>query len=132
MKWWPVLLLSGCVSSGALGPLPTVNGDAAEIVVIRDTRFVAAGATIIVALDGSPVFGLDGGEHVILKVAPGEHHIGKGARLGTSDRFVMVDVKAGRRYYVQLQPTLEAGVVPTPLAPQQGEALMAQTKRVGP
>lgn len=58
-----LLVCAGCVSHGALGPLPAVDpANSAEIAVIRDHLFVGAAGTVRIQLDGVPLYGLDAGE----------------------------------------------------------------------
>jgi hypothetical protein len=69
------LTLAGCASHGRVGALPPIPDpkQAAEIIVIRDHRFFGAALTVTVVLDGVPLYGIDAGEHVILRVPVGEH-----------------------------------------------------------
>jgi hypothetical protein len=126
-----LIALAGCVTHGRMGALPSVPnpGEAAEIVVIRDHRILGAALTITVVLDGVPLYGVDAGEHVILRVAPGEHVIAASHSLAI-DRSIMIDAQPRRRYYLRLQPSFGSGMVPTPVAASDGEALLATTTRV--
>jgi hypothetical protein len=69
------LTLAGCAGHGRVGALPTIPDakQAAEIIVIRDHRFLGAALTVTIVLDGVPLYGIDAGEHVILRVPAGEH-----------------------------------------------------------
>jgi len=126
-----LIALAGCVTHGRMGALPAMpsSGEAAEIVEVRDHRILGAALTISVVLDGVPVYGIDAGEHVILRVPPGEHVIATSHSLAI-DRSIMIDAQPGRRYYLRLQPSMGSGMVPTPVAASDGEALMAKTTRV--
>jgi hypothetical protein len=125
------LTLAGCAAHGRVGTLPTLPDPklAAEIIVIRDHRFLGAAGTITVVLDGVPVYGIDAGEHVILRVPAGEHVVAASHSLAI-DRSIMIDAQAGRRYYVRLQPSMGSGMVPTLVAASQGENLLTKTTRV--
>jgi hypothetical protein len=125
------LLLTGCATHGPLGSMPVTDpSTASEIVVIRDHRFLGAAGTVTVALDGVPVYGIDAGEHVILRVPAGEHVIAATHRMAI-DRSIMIEAQPGRRYYLRLQPSMGSGMVPTPVAASEGEALMTTTTRIG-
>jgi hypothetical protein len=126
-----VLTFAGCAAHGRVGVLPTIPDpkQAAEIIVIRDHRFLGAAGTITVVLDGVPVYGIDAGEHVILRVPAGEHVVAATHSLAI-DRSVMIEAQPGRRYYVRLQPSMGSGMVPTPVAASQGEELLTKTTRV--
>ena len=125
------LTVEGCATHGRVGALPTISDpkQAAEIIVIRDQRFLGAAATITVVLDGVPVYGIDAGEHVILRVPAGEHVVAATETLAI-DRSIILDAQPARRYYLRLQPTTGSGTVPTPVAASQGEELLARTTRV--
>jgi hypothetical protein len=64
--------------SWLIGSLPTVSDptDAAEIVVIRENRFTGSALTDPITLDGVEIHGLRVGEHVVMKVNPGDHIVG--------------------------------------------------------
>jgi len=70
-----VLVLTGCTAHGLVGPLPTLSDpeQAAEIVVIREWRYIGGGANFTVVLDGVPLYGIAVDEHVLLRVPPGDH-----------------------------------------------------------
>jgi hypothetical protein len=71
-------LLTGCVSQGLIGPLPTVSDkdNAAEIIVIRESRVLGSMQTLPVTLDGVRIYGLGSGEHAVMAVNPGDHIVG--------------------------------------------------------
>jgi Protein of unknown function (DUF2846) len=125
------LTLAGCAGHGRVGALPTIPDakQAAEIIVIRDHRFLGAALTVTIVLDGVPLYGIDAGEHVILRVPAGEHVVATSHSLAI-DRSIMIDAQAGRRYYLRLQPAMGSGMVPTPVAAAQGQELLAKTTRV--
>jgi hypothetical protein len=110
-----VLTLAGCAGHGRVGALPTIPDakQAAEIIVIRDHRLLGAALTVTIVLDGVPLYGIDAGEHVILRVPTGEHVVATSHSLAI-DRSIMIDAQAGRRYYLRLQPAMGSGMVPTP------------------
>ena len=125
------LTVEGCSTHGRVGALPTISDpkQAAEIVVMRDQRFLSAAGTITVVLDGVPVYGIDAGEHVILRVPAGEHVVAAIEGLAFT-RSIMLDAQPGRRYYLRLQPIVASGTVPIPIAAPQGEELLTKTARV--
>jgi hypothetical protein len=127
-----ILLVAGCVTHGRIGAMPAVPrfDEAAEIVVIRDHRIFGGALTVSVVLDGVPVYGIDAGEHVILRVPAGEHLIAASHSLAIDSVNHMIDAQPGRRYYMRLQPTMGSGMVPTPVAAPEGEALMVKTTLV--
>jgi len=43
--------------------------------VILEWRFIGGGANVTIVLDGAPVYGIAVDEHVVLRVAPGEHAV---------------------------------------------------------
>ena len=125
------LTVEGCRTHGRVGALPTISDPklASEIIVIRDQRFVSAAGTITVVLDGVPVYGIDAGEHLILRVPAGEHVVAAIESLAI-DRSIMLDAQPGRRYYLRLQPMVGDGTVPIPVTAPQGEELLTKTTRV--
>lgn len=125
------LIVEGCATHGRIGALPTIADPkrTAEIVVIRDQRFLSAAGTITVGLDGVPVYGIDAGEHVILPVPAGEHVVAATESLAI-DQSMMLDAQPGRRHYVRLQPMVGSGTVPILVAAPQGEELLTRTAHV--
>lgn len=97
-----LLALGGCVASGPLAVLPTVApDDAAQIVVVRPWGFTAALSTVVITLDGLPVWGLDNDEHIRLSVPPGEHIIG--VRFGAGGNpTVTLQTERRRTYYLRV------------------------------
>lgn len=130
------LLLTGCVSTGTLGPLPAVSdvSNAAEIVVGRERRFVGSGNTLPVTLDGVRLFGLRVGEHVVVKVDPGDHIVGTqymGLTFGWEDVTVVVRAEPKGRYYFRIDPAMGQALL-NPISAEAGRALMSNTARVSP
>ena len=125
------LTIEGCATHGRVGALPTSSDltQAAEIIVIRDQRFVSAAGTIRIVLDGVPVYGIDAGEHVILRVPAGEHVVAAIESLAI-ERSIMLDAQPGWRYYLRLQPIVGSGMLPTPIAAPQAKELLTKTARV--
>jgi hypothetical protein len=125
------LTIDGCATHGRVGALPTISDpqQAAEIIVIRDQRFVSAAGTIAVVLDGVPVYGIDAGEHVILRVPAGEHVVAANESLAI-ERSIKLDAQPGGRYYLRLQPIVGSGTLPTPIAAAQAKELLTKTTRV--
>jgi hypothetical protein len=132
-----VLLLAGCTTHGLIGALPTIPNptDAAEIVVIREWRFIGGGANLEITLDGAPVYGISTGEHVSLRVAPGYHVVGvfpKGPWKNEST--VNVQAAPQQRYYFRIETSnpLAPDFILQPVGAEVGQALMAKTTRISP
>ena len=55
-----LLLLIGCTTQGVVGSLPPLPDpeQAAEVIVIREWRFIGGGANVTVVLDGAPIYGI--------------------------------------------------------------------------
>jgi hypothetical protein len=125
------LAVEGCVTHGRIGALPTSSDptQAAKIIEIRKQRFVSAAGTIRIVLDGVPVYGIDGGEHVILRVPAGEHVVAAIESLAIKQSIVL-DVQPKGRYYLRLQPIVGSGTLPTPVAAPQAKELLTMTTRV--
>jgi len=125
------LTVEGCATHGRVGALPTSADptQAAEIIVIRDQRFVSAAGTIRIVLDGVPVYGIDAGEHVILRVPAGEHVVAAIESLAI-EQSIVLDAQPRGRYYLHLQPIVGSGTLPTPVAAPQAEELLTKTARV--
>src|SRR6059036_694613 len=103
------LALGGCVSSVLIGPLPTVSDPthAAEIVVIREHRFTGSGRTDPITLDGVEIYHLRVGEHVVMKVNPGDHIVGIRYRNITflwEEVTVLVRTEQRQSYYFRIDP----------------------------
>jgi len=128
------LLLAGCTAHGLVGTLPSLPDpdQAAEIVVIREWRYMGAAANFTVVLDGVPLYGLAVDEHVVLRVPPGDHVVTisrRGPLL--NDAGVAVRTEPKRRYYYRLETnTLSSDISLLPVAPSAGEDLMTKTQRV--
>jgi hypothetical protein len=128
-----MLLLVGCTTHGRIGVLPTVPQaiDAAEIVVIREWRFIGSGSNLALTLDGSTIYGLSTNEHVILRVPPGEHMIGVALMTALNEDTAYIDAVARRRYYFRVETALFGdGPLLQRVNAQIGEALMAKTSLV--
>jgi hypothetical protein len=92
---------------------------AAEIVVIREFRFIGGGANFTGALDGVPAYGIAVDEHVVLRVRPGDHVVTV-TRRGPflNDAAVTVRVEPRRRYYYRLETsTWSSDITLIPVAP---------------
>ena len=100
-----LLLLIGCTTQGVVGSLPPLPDpeQAAEVIVIREWRFIGGGANVTVVLDGAPIYGIAAGEHVVLRVAPGDHVVTI-SRRGPflNDAAAAVRAEPRRRYYYRL------------------------------
>ena len=130
------LIVAGCVSTGALGPLPAVSdpSNAAEIVVGRERRFLGSGPTVPVTLDGVRLFGLRVGQYVVIKVDPGDHIVGTqymGITFGWEDVTVLVRAEANGRYYFRIDPAM-GQLLLNAISADAARALMSNATRVSP
>jgi hypothetical protein len=128
------LLLGGC-AHGALGPLlPVDPAQAAEIAVIRTTRFVGCATPLPVTVDGHDAYGLACGEHVILTVPSGERIIGvKNWRwFVTDENTIALTVASGGRYYLRLDVSGLGGPALSRITEETGRALIEKTTRLTP
>src|SRR6266705_2038216 len=129
-----IVLLAGCsVSPGLIGPLPTVSDkdNAAEIIVIRESRVSGSLQTFPVTLDGVRIYGLQVGEYAVMTVTPGDHIVGTqypNIPVGWEDVNVSVRVEPRRRYYFRIDPAVGQLLV-NPITPEDGRTLMSKTKR---
>jgi hypothetical protein len=102
---------------------------AAEIVVIREWRFMGVAANFTVVLDGVPLYGLAVDEHVVLRVPPGDHVVTISRR--GNDAAVAVRAEPKRRYYYRLETNVVSSDISLlPVAPSAAEDLMMKTQRV--
>jgi hypothetical protein len=129
-----MLAVSGCTTHGRVGELPVLTDpdQAAEIVVIREFRFIGGGANFTVVLDSVPVYGIAVDEHVVLRVPPGDHVVTvtrRGAFL--NDAAVTVRAEPRRRYYYRLETsTWSSDIALIPVAPVVGQELVSKTREV--
>ena len=100
--------------------------------MILEWRFIGGGANVTIVLDGAPVYGIAVDEHVVLRVAPGEHVVTVARRrLFLNDAATAVRAEARRRYYYRIETSVgSADVTLLPVAPSAGEALVAKPRRV--
>ncbi len=129
------LVLAGCTAHGRVGTLPSLPNpeQAAEIVVIREWRFIGGAANLTVTLDGAPMYGISTDEHVIIPVPPGDHVVGVVPRgLGVNEATVSVRTEARQRYYFRVETgsIYYPGPLLFPAATSVGEALLAKTRQV--
>jgi hypothetical protein len=132
-----VLLLAGCTTHGRIGALPTISNptDAAEIVVIREWRYLMGGGNFTISLDGAPLYGIATSEHVVIPVSTGYHVVGVAAKgPGLSEVTVSVQAVARQRYYFRVETgsVFSPGPLLLPISANVGEALMAKTTRISP
>ena len=130
------LVLAGCVPAhglvGALSALPDPD-QAAEIVVIREWRFLMGGGDLAVVLDGALLYGISTDEHVIIKVPPGEHVVGVSAHgPGKDEASVAVRAEPRQRYYFRIETgsLYYPGPFLYPTAAETAEALIVKTRQV--
>jgi len=128
------LVIAGCTAHGLVGTLPSLPDpdQAAEIVVIREWRYMGAAANFTVVLDGVPLYGLAVDEHVVLRVPPGDHVVTisrRGPLL--NDAGVAVRAEPKRRYYYRLETnTLSSDISLLPAPATVAEGLITKTRRV--
>ena len=129
-----LLALAGCTAHGRIGALPVVPqpDQAAEIVVIREWRYMGSANNIPVTLNGVPVYGLATREHAIIRVPPGQHIIGIAPKgLWLNESTVNVQADAGQRYYFYIETTVVGGTfLLQPTSEAAGQGLMTKTTRI--
>jgi hypothetical protein len=129
------LVLAGVPVTAMLAlfqPLPGPER-AAEIIVIREWRFIGGGANLTVTLHGIPMYGISTDEHVIIRVSPGDHVVGVMPRgLGMNEATLSVRAEARQRYYFRVETGSMFSPSPLllPAATSVGEALIAKTREV--
>jgi hypothetical protein len=125
-----LLLLAGCTAHGPLAPLTTFQSDAAEIVVIREWRYLMGGGNFTISLDGTPLYGIATSEHVIIPVAPGYHVVSvSAAGVGLNDATANVQAVERQRYYFRVETgtLFYPGPLLQPINAEAGQALMEKT-----
>jgi hypothetical protein len=129
------LLLAGCTTHGRVGALPPLAdpGAAAEIVVIREWRFIGGAVNFFVALNGVTMYGISTNEHVVIMVPPGDHIVGVSVRVGY-EATAAVRAEARQRYYFRVETgnVFYPGPLLQPIAAEVGQALMTKTTRIWP
>lgn len=130
-------LLAGCAQHGRIGALPTVpNADeAAEIIVIREWRFIGGGANFYVTLNGLPVYAIATDEHVVIQVPPGDQVVGIAIRgLMPHEMTASVRTEPRGRYYFRVETgnVFSPGPFLLPTPPKAGDALVSKTRRISP
>jgi hypothetical protein len=128
-----LLALAGCVTHGVINPVPSVaeGTAAAEIVILRESRFAASPLTVPVTLNGLETFGLHAGEYVVMRVPPGDHIVGTKYQgfFGWEHVTVALRAEPGERYYYRIDTgsrQLNLNRIP----PQLGQHLMTKTTRL--
>src|SRR2546425_1376379 len=125
-------LVAACTTHGRLGVLPAVldTEQGAEIVVIREWRFVGSGANVTISLDGVALYGIAVDEHVVLRVPPGDHIVTVSRRGPLlNDAATSVRTEPKRRYYYRLETSTWSGDISLlPVAPSAGEDLIKKTQ----
>jgi hypothetical protein len=123
-----LLLLAGCTTHGRLADPMTFQSDAAEIVVIREWRFIGSGVNLTVSVDDAPVYGMGNNEHVIMRVSPGQHIVGVSLRTALNESTVSVQTEAYRRYYFRVETaSFGDGPLLQPVTAEMGQRLMNKT-----
>jgi hypothetical protein len=125
-----LFLLAGCTTHGRLAPPTTFQTDAAEIIVIREFRFMGGGANLTVSIDGAPLYGIATSEHVVMPVAPGYHVVSvvpKGP--GRNEASASVQAVESKRYYFRVETTglFDPSPILQPISTETGQALMEKT-----
>jgi hypothetical protein len=129
------LLLAGCITHGLVGTLPSLPDpdQAAEIVVIREWRFIMGGGDLAVVLDGVLLYGISTDEHVVIKVPPGNHIVGISARgPGQDEAAAAVRAEPRQRYYFRVETgnLYYPGPFLFPIAAEPAQALIEKTRQV--
>ena len=126
------LMLAGCgPPHGLIGTLPSLPDpdQAAEIIVFRESQFFGGrGSRRGVWLDGVLLYGISMDEHVVIKVAPGNHIIGvsEGSK---EDAFVAVLAEPRQRYYFRVGVP-DSGVEIFPMAAGPAQAIIEKSRQV--
>ena len=129
------LLLSGCAKYGPMYELPPVSdADAAELVIIRKSAFVASGAAMSAVIDGIHVFALESGGYTILRVSPAPHTVSAvfpfSSSANTRDNIIKVTPAPRERLYFLVEPdnifTFTVSV--KSISMEQGEELIKKSK----
>lgn len=102
------LAVAGC-AHGLVGQLPAVTDaeNAAVVVFIREARFAGAGVSVPVGIDGRKVYALRVGEHVAIKVSPGDRVVGVrylGFTFHDEEITQALSAEARRTDYVRIDP----------------------------
>jgi hypothetical protein len=130
------LVVNGCATHGLISVLPTPSNpqEAAEIVVARESRLTGSAVTFVVTVNGAEIYGLRVGEHVVMRVNPGDQIIGaryRSAFLTMEEVTVSVRAEARGTYYFRIDPGIGAPVM-NAVTSEVGRALIAKTKRILP
>jgi hypothetical protein len=127
------LMLAGCgPAHGLIGILPSLPDpdQAAEIIVFREYRFTGGlGAERGVWLDGVLLYGISMGEHVVIKVAHGNHIIGVSDNESRENAAVAVLAEPRQRYYFRVDLS-ESRPEILPMAPGPAQALIEKSRQV--
>jgi len=126
-----LLLLAGCASGYLIAAPPTVPDPtrAATVIIVRPATLIGAAVTKTVRIDGVELYELGVGEHVSIRVAPGERIISLKVwdtlfptRVYPSET---IQAEAGRTYYFRV---MVGGLARA--ADGEGQDLVKETKPV--
>jgi hypothetical protein len=122
------LALSGC-AHGLVGTLPDVaNIDGApQIVVIRPHRFVGAVGKLLVTLDGAELYAIRNGEHVVIRVPPGDRIVG--VKYDGLENTQIVTAQSGQTYYFRLDISSSDAFI-NRIVDATGRQLVSETARL--
>lgn len=122
------LALSGC-AHGLVGTLPDVaNIDGPpQIVVIRPQRFVGAVGKLTVTLDGADLYAIRNGEHVVIRVPPGDRIVG--VKYDGLENTQIVTTQPGQTYYFRLDLSSSDAFI-NRIVDATGRQLVSETARL--
>jgi len=123
------LLVMGCASTPS-ADLPAfveardVPADRALLVIYRDSRTYASKILMPISCDGDPVARLPNGTALQYLVQPGARKLGAtliGAQAPVRDGSLVLEVQAGKRYFVQVIPSMGLTTVDVTIVTMNGE-----------
>jgi Protein of unknown function (DUF2846) len=122
------LALSGC-AHGLVGSLPDVASidGAPQIVVIRPHRFVGAVGKLTVTLDGADLYAIRNGEHVVIRVPPGDRIVG--VKYDGLENTQIVTAQSGQTYYFRLDISSSDAFI-NRIVDATGRQLVSETARL--
>lgn len=136
-----VLLLMGCASTPS-GSLPAyveariIPPDRALLVVYRDSRYYGSRTIMPVSCDGTPVARLPNGTALQYLALPGARAITAtlvGAQAPVRDGRLVLEAQAGKRYFIQVIPSMgltTVDVTVTLVPPERAAAVVRSGKAI--
>ena len=100
-----LFLIAGC-THGLIGTLPAIDDpdEAAEIIVIRESKFHAGGRGFKIFLDGAGLFVIRNGEYTRFHVASGKHSLAFARSALRINMIINVLCKPKGTYYFLVSP----------------------------